>query len=243
MYCNFEIICAVPPYSLTVHQVSTSFNENCRFRKVKQRFLQQSKGCNSKINDPIWLVFKFMWDFIHAHLIWKCQEKLIKTEWVMLMSMSNRGFFSNQEDITLKLRIQSGQFFNLSEILSMSTLSASFRKIWSKLNKLLGWQSQTEAFFSNQGDVTKITCQFFILSCPRIHPCPPYLQVSGTSNQNWRSYGDDKHIPILSLWGLVVGIATKVFFGFPPKAYAINPPPEACYRWEMIEISLQTVEI
>ena len=59
----------------------------------------------------------------------------------------------------------------------------------------------------------------------RFHPCPPYLQASGTSHQNWRSYGDDKLFPIVSLWNLVVAIATKVFIGFSWKAYAINSPP------------------
>ena len=36
--------------------------------------------------------------------------------------------------------------------------------------------------------------------------------------------------PIVSLWNVVVAIATKVIIPFPSKAYVINPPPEACYR-------------
>ena len=47
----------------------------------------------------------------------------------MLMTKSNRGFFSNQGDATLRLKIRSGQFSNPTEISSMSTLSASFRNI------------------------------------------------------------------------------------------------------------------
>ena len=74
-----------------------------------------------------WPVFKLVRDFIHVHLISKFQEDLIKTEWLKLMTKSNRGFFSNQGDVTLRLMIRSGQFLKLSEILSMSTLSASFR--------------------------------------------------------------------------------------------------------------------
>ena len=42
---------------------------------------------------------------------------------------------------------------------------------------------------------------------------------------------------------LVVAIATKGFIQFPSKAYVINPSSETCYRWEMIEISLQAAEI
>ena len=57
-----------------------------------------------------WLDFELIRDFIH--LICKIQENLIKTEWVMMMTKSNRGFFSNQGDVTLKLMIQPGQFSN-----------------------------------------------------------------------------------------------------------------------------------
>ena len=90
-------------------------------------------------------------DFIQGHLICKFNEDLIKTEWVMLMTKSNRDFFSNQGDITLWLMIRSGQFPNLFEILFMSTLSASFTNIPSKLNELCWWQSQTEAFSAIKG--------------------------------------------------------------------------------------------
>ena len=58
-----------------------------------------------------------------------------------LYTKSNRGFFSNQGDATLRVMIQSGQFSNSSEILSMPTLSASFRKIRSNLNGYCWWQS------------------------------------------------------------------------------------------------------
>ena len=70
------------------------------------------------------------------HLICKVQEDVIKTEEVVPMTRSKTGPFSNQVDITLKQLIQSGQFFNLSKTLSMSTLSASFRMIRLKLNEL-----------------------------------------------------------------------------------------------------------
>ena len=109
----------------------------CWWQSQTVRLFQQPRGCNSKINDPIWPDFKLIRDFIHVHLICKFQEDLIKTEWVMLMTKSNRGLFSNQGDISLRLMIQrSCQFSNLPEIFSMSNLSASFRNIWSKLKEL-----------------------------------------------------------------------------------------------------------
>ena len=37
-------------------------------------------------------------------------------------------------------------------------------------------------------------------------------------------YGDDKHFPIVSLRDLVVAKATKVFTGFPWKAYVMDAP-------------------
>ena len=106
------------------------------------RFFQQSRGCNSKCNDRIWPVFKLVQEFIHVHLICKFQDEPNKTDWVMLMTKSNRGFFSNQVDVTLRFMIRSGYFSNLFEISSMSTLSVSFRKTWSKLNEFRWWQSQ-----------------------------------------------------------------------------------------------------
>ena len=39
------------------------------------------------------------------------------------MTKSNRGFFSNQGDVTLKLMIRSGQFSDSFKISSMATLS------------------------------------------------------------------------------------------------------------------------
>ena len=99
-----------------------------------------------KINDPIWPVFKSIRDFIYVHLSCKFQEVPIKTKWTMVMTKSIRGFCSNQECVTLRSMTQLSQILNLSKISSMPTLSASFRKSWSKLNELCWWQSQTEAF-------------------------------------------------------------------------------------------------
>ena len=104
--------------------------------KLKQRLSQSSRGRNSKINEPIWPVFELVLDFIHVHIICKFQEHPIKTEWITMMTKSNRSFFSNQGNVTLRLMIRSGQFSNFIEILSISTLSASFRYMQSKLTEI-----------------------------------------------------------------------------------------------------------
>ena len=66
-------------------------------------FFSNQGGHNSKSNIPIWAVFKIIRDCIHYHLICKFQEHPIKTQWVTLMTISNRSFFSNKGDVTLKL--------------------------------------------------------------------------------------------------------------------------------------------
>ena len=54
--------------------------------KSNRGFFQQSRGCNSKITDLIWPVFKLVSDFIHVHLICKFQADPIKTKQVTLMT-------------------------------------------------------------------------------------------------------------------------------------------------------------
>ena len=99
-------------------------------------FSNQGNVCNSKINNPIWPDFELVWGFIHVQLI--CLRKIwSKTDWVMLMTKSDKGFFSSHGDITLRLMIQSGQFFKLSEISSLSTLSTSVKNIWSKTDLVM----------------------------------------------------------------------------------------------------------
>ena len=52
---------------------------------------------------------------IPCPLICRFQEDPIKTECIMLMTNSNRGIFSNQEGVTLRLMIRSSQLLNSSE--------------------------------------------------------------------------------------------------------------------------------
>ena len=58
---------------------------------------------------------------MHFLIISKFQEHLIKSEGVIVMTKSSRGFFSSQMEVTSRLMIRSGQFFNSYE---MSTLWA-----------------------------------------------------------------------------------------------------------------------
>ena len=60
-------------------------------KSIRGFFYQQS--CNSKINDRFWTVFELVRDFIHFCINSKFQEYPIKTERVIMMTKSNRGFF------------------------------------------------------------------------------------------------------------------------------------------------------
>ena len=142
---NSSEISFMSTLSAIFRKIHSKLNEICWWQS--QRLFQQSRGRNSKINDPILSVFKLIRDFIYVHLTCKFQADFIKTEQVMLLI--NRGFFSNQRDVNLRLTILSVQVSNSTEILSMSTLSASFRQILSKLNKLCCWE--TGAFSAIKG--------------------------------------------------------------------------------------------
>ena len=50
---------------------------SCADDKFKQRRFQQSRGRNSKINEPNWPFFEFVQDFIRVHSISKFQEVVI----------------------------------------------------------------------------------------------------------------------------------------------------------------------
>ena len=59
------------------------------------------------INVRLWPFFFFFFFFlfrhiIHVHLVCKFQEHPLQTEWVRLMTKSNRSFFRSQRDVTLR---------------------------------------------------------------------------------------------------------------------------------------------
>ena len=170
-------------------------NELCWADTAKERLFKQSNArrLNSKING-IWPVFELIWDFIHVHLICKFQKHLIKTEWVILitksftpkwvivMTKSIRGVSSNQGNVTLKLIIKSGQILNLSEIFISDHLICKFPEDLIKTERVMLIKKSNRGFFRNQGEVTLRLIRSGQLS--NDHPCPPYLLVSGRSDQN-----------------------------------------------------------
>ena len=78
--------------------------------------------------------FSVFQDFLNVHLICKFQKDPIKTECCYADNKVKTYFFSNQGDLIPRLMIRSGQVLKPFEILYMSALSISFRKIQSKLN-------------------------------------------------------------------------------------------------------------
>ena len=94
-----------------------------------------NQGDVTNTNDLIWPIFIFVLEFIRVHLSCKFQEVLTKTEQVIVMTKPNRGFFSNQGDVT-KINDPIWPVFELVRDLILVHLSASFKNIPSKLNKL-----------------------------------------------------------------------------------------------------------
>ena len=100
------------------------------------------------------------------------------------MTKPNRAFFSNQVDVTLRFILRSGRILKLFEIVSMSTVSASFRNSQSKLTQyfltsfesiglsvqekkhktdFLRWRSWWPSWISNRNK----SSYFFIYRLPR----------------------------------------------------------------------------
>ena len=96
--------------------------------KVKQRLFQQSRGHTLRLMIRYIASLRTFRDFFHVHFICKFQEVPIKTERVMKMTKSKRGIFSNQGEVT-KIYYPVWPYLELAWVLSMSNLSASFRKI------------------------------------------------------------------------------------------------------------------
>ena len=119
-----------------IERVMVMTNSNRGFSAIKER--------NSKNNELIWPGFDLIRDYIHIHFICNYQEDLIRMELVMLKKKSNRGIFSYQGNVTLKLMIRSGEFFYF---------------VRGFIHVALFWMSYANNnvkhrdLFSNQGDV------------------------------------------------------------------------------------------
>ena len=157
---NSSQISSMSNLSASCKKNPSKLNELCWWQSSTGGF-----SCNEGDVTPRLIIqtcqFSNLFKVPSVHLICKFQEDLIKTEQVILMTKSIRGFLAIKVMLLLRLVIQSDQFSKSSKISYMSTLSASSRKILLKLNELCWWQSQSDAFFNNQGDVT---LNFMILS-------------------------------------------------------------------------------
>ena len=105
------------------------------------------------------------------------------------MTKSNRGRNSQIND-------RCGQFSNLSEILSVSTLSISLETFDQSLMSYADDKVKQRLFQQSRGRNYKTN-----------DPIWPFFELV-------RIDGYDNHFPIVSLWSLVVAIANNVFIGF-----------------------------
>ena len=115
--------------------------------------------------------------------------------------------------------------------LKTSTLSACFRKMGSKLKELCWWQSQILAYSKTNNRIW----QGFKLIRDFVHVhliCKFQEDLSKLKELCWwHAFSHCKP-------ARPFGCYSKVFIVFPWKADVINPPPQACYRWGMVKVSL-----
>ena len=78
---------------------------------------------------------------------------------------------------------------------------------------------------------------------PRFYACPGYLRDWSWSEKNWSRYSDDKVFLMLSLWEIYVAMATRVPIWSAQKPYAVFPPAQWCYTWNLIKIVQVALEI
>ena len=145
---NMLEIPSMSTLSASLRKIWSKLNEVCWWH----RLFKQSRGWYSKINDLLWTVFELIWDFINVPLICKFQEALIKTKQVMLMTKSNRGFFSCQGKVTLRLMIRSDQFLQLIRDFIHVHLMSEFQEDLIKNESVVLMTKSNRGFFSNQGN-------------------------------------------------------------------------------------------
>ena len=92
-------------------------------------FCLQSRACNFQVNCAMWLRFEPVsyWDFITVLVICKFHKDMTETKFAMAWTSSNLGFFSNHEQVTLRLIVRSCQI--LCKILCLS-IPTSFIVVW-----------------------------------------------------------------------------------------------------------------
>ena len=128
-----------------------------------------------------------------------------------------------------KWKVRCDRNWNSSEILWLSWLPASLKKIQSKVNTLssgqhfLHFMSMGKNFHCSRASNSKVNSPMARnQTCPRFYGCPRYLQVWWRSDQKWSCYPPDNIFPIISLWEL--SVAWK-----PVLNQSEQKPPQWCY--------------
>ena len=115
----------------------------------------QSTGSNSKVHITIWPKCKFSQDYMTVLVTWKFHEALIKKKGVVDCTRSSMAFFGIQEQVTLRLSVQSDWISKSSEMLCFSCLLCL--QVWQNQWKDYGIMSKNICpiiSFHSQGHVS-----------------------------------------------------------------------------------------
>ena len=147
---GFELVWEIiPVHFICMFQNWTSYADE----NINHRLFQLSKGSVSTINNSVRPYFELIRDSIQVQFICNFQEDPIKPEWFMLMTKTNRDFFSNQGDATLRIKIQSGQFLNFRDCIHIH-LICKFQNDTIKTERVKLMAKSNRDFFNNQWDMT-----------------------------------------------------------------------------------------
>ena len=137
-------------------------------------------GCAGYLQVWWWLKMKALLWPQHYPNYWKSMGKMFCAQW----------------QVTPKQVVWSGPKSNSSEILCLSWIPASLKKIRSKMKGAI----LPTKYFGAQGLRNQQTDVAGIGTDLRFHGCPPYLQVWWQSNQKWGRYCVHNIFSIISLW-------------------------------------------
>ena len=128
----------LPSFQLIEYFISVLFI--CKFHKdwikITQAMLRtklnmdfwHSRASNFKVNSVNLPVFELVRDFMSVQVICNFHKDSIETKQAMPRSRSNMAFFCTKWQVLPESMIRASQNSNLSEILDLSRLSASFIK-------------------------------------------------------------------------------------------------------------------
>ena len=102
-------------------------------------FFWHKRASNSIVNSPFWPEFELVRDVTPVQIIYKFHKYPIKTRKAILRTRSNMVFSALQR-VTRKSFVRSGRNSNLSEILWLPCLPASWKIILSNVKSLSSGQ-------------------------------------------------------------------------------------------------------